>query len=136
MTVIISKTELHHPNKPVPPSGPASGKINTVYTYNTSTTDPDGDHVYYLFNWGDGTYSSWLGPYVSGDTIESRNTWTTQGSYEIRVKAKDTLGFESEWSDPLPITMPYLKTRNPFSIFLFEQLMERFPFLWSIIKKL
>jgi hypothetical protein len=34
------------------------------------------------------------------------HNWTERGEYEIRVKAKDTWGNESEWSDPLVVTMP------------------------------
>ena len=94
------------PNKPSKPSGPTSGKAGTSYTYSTSTTDPDGDQVYYWFDWGDGTNSGWLGPYNSGQTVSASHTWSERGSYEIKVKAKDTNGAESEWSDPLPITMP------------------------------
>jgi hypothetical protein len=94
------------PNKPNKPSGTASGKINTVYTYTTSTTDPNSDQVYYLWDWGDGTQSNWLGPYNSSVTINTTHTWTVKGSYNIKVKAKDTSGAESPWSDPLPITMP------------------------------
>ena len=94
------------PNKPNKPSGTASGKINTVYTYTTSTTDPNGDQVYYMWDWGDGSQSSWLGPYNSGVTINTTHKWTVKGSYSIKVKAKDTFGAESPWSDPLSIKMP------------------------------
>ena len=95
------------PNKPARPSGKSSGIIPFVkYTYSTSTTDPDGDQVYYLWDWDDGTCSDWFGPYDSGETAEASHRWTKYGSYEIRVKAKDRYGAESEWSDPLAITMP------------------------------
>jgi hypothetical protein len=94
------------PNKPNKPSGETNGKINTPYTYSTSTTDPNGDQVYYMWDWGDGMQSSWLGPYNSGVTINTTHTWTIKGSYSIKVKAKDTFGAESPWSDPFPITMP------------------------------
>jgi hypothetical protein len=94
------------PNKPNTPSGTASGKIKTVYTYTTSTTDPNNDQVYYMWDWGDGTQSGWLGPYTSGVTTDTTHTWTVKGSYSIKVKAKDIFGAESPWSDPLPIKMP------------------------------
>jgi len=94
------------PLKPARPSGPASGKTGTLYTYSTSTTDPDGDKIYYLFDWGDNTYSGWVGPYNSGSTGQASHKWTVQGNYQIKVKAKDEHGVQSEWSDPLPISMP------------------------------
>jgi hypothetical protein len=112
------------PNKPSTPSGTASGKIDTVYTYTTSTTDPNGDQLSYWFDWGDETNSGWVGPYASGATASATNTWTTQGNYEIKVKAKDTNGAESPWSDPLSVSMPKGKSiiYRPFLSRIFELL--------------
>jgi hypothetical protein len=101
------------PEKPDVPNGPASGQINTEYTYTASTTDPDGDQIYYLFDWGDGTYSKWVGPYDSGVDGTATHTWTQQGNYEIRVKAKDIHEVQSKWSDPRPVTMPKDSTFFP-----------------------
>jgi len=94
------------PNKPDRPSGEINGKINVEYTYTTSTTDPDGDQVYYWFDWGDSSNSGWVGPYASGATGSAKYTWTTKGTYQIKVKAKDIHDAESAWSDPLSVTMP------------------------------
>ncbi len=94
------------PNKPDRPSGEMSGRVGGVYTYYSRSTDPDGDDIYYYIDWGDGSYSGWIGPYTSGSIVSASHTWITPGSYEIRVKAKDVHGAESEWSDPLPVSMP------------------------------
>jgi hypothetical protein len=94
------------PEKPATPTGPASGKPGTSYLYTTSTTDPDGDQVFYMWDWGDGNFSDWIGPFNSGASATATYSWTEQGTYSIKVKAKDTFGDESVWSDPLPITMP------------------------------
>jgi len=93
------------PNKPDTPSGPTNGIVGVEYTYTSSTTDPDGDDVYYLFDWDDGTDSGWLGPYDSGDTVEASHTWTEGGLYDVRVKAKDEPGAKSDWSDPLTVSI-------------------------------
>jgi len=122
------------PNKPNKPTGTTSGKIKTVYTYTTSTTDPNGDQVYYLWDWGDGTQSNWLGPYNSGVSISTTHKWTVKGSYSIKVKAKDTFGAESPWSDPLAITMPY-SYNKPMLQFL-ELLFERFPHAFPLLRHL
>jgi len=123
------------PNKPSKPSGPTSGKAGKEYTYSTSTTDPDGDQVYYKWYWNDkiNETSGWLGPYDSGDTVTASHIWEEKGDYNIRVKAKDVHGEESPWSDPLPITMPKNKAINPFIQFL-ERLIERFPILEQILQ--
>jgi hypothetical protein len=104
------------PNKPNEPTGPDSGKIRTKQLYYTYTTDPEKDELFYLWDWGDGTDSEWLGPYKSGVTCYASHTWKTKDNYNIKVKAKDIYGKESAWSDPLPITMPYLY--NPMLRFL------------------
>jgi len=93
------------PYKPSTPSGPTSGIAGVEYTYTSSTTDPDGDDVYYLFDWGDGTDTGWLGPYNSGDDVEASHAWIEERSYNVRVKAKDVHDVESRWSDPLTVCL-------------------------------
>lgn len=115
----------HAPAKPTTPAGETNGGINQVYTYTSSATDPDNDQVSYWFDWGDGTNSGWLGPVNSGASCSATHSWTTKGTYQIKVKAKDIHGRESNWSDPLPITMP--------KHLWFES---RFPFLWHILQLL
>jgi hypothetical protein len=122
------------PNKPSQPSGEANGTLKKEYTYTTSTTDPNGDKVYYLWDWGDGNTSGWLGPYNSGVTISTTHQWTAKGSFSIKVKAKDISGLESSWSNPLPI-----KIRNWFTnliVQFLERLFERFPNAFPILRQL
>ena len=107
------------------------GKVGEEYVYTSSTTDPDGDQVYYKWYWGDET-SDWIGPYDSGDTAAASHVWDEKGDYNIKVKAKDVHGEESPWSDPLAISMPRNKAINPFILFL-ERLIERFPILEQIL---
>jgi hypothetical protein len=90
------------PATPIKPSGRQFGSTYTTYNYTTKTTDPDGDNVYYKWDWGDGT-SDWLGPYPSGENVSASHLWTRPGSYNITVKAKDIHGAESLWSEPLVI---------------------------------
>ena len=94
------------PETPMRPSGETSGKINVEYTFTTSSTDPEADQVIYMWDWGDGNYSDWLGPYISGEKANATYSWKDQGAYQIRVKAKDVHGDESNWSKPLGISIP------------------------------
>jgi hypothetical protein len=73
------------------------------FTYSLSTTDSDGDQVWYKWYWNDkiNETSDWIGPYDSGDTVTASHIWDEQGDYNIKVKAKDIHGEESEWSDRL-----------------------------------
>ena len=76
------------------------------YEYKTKTIDPDGEQIYYMFNWDDGTDSGWLGPYDSGEEITITHTWKFRREYDLAVKAKDIHGKESEWSDFLSVSFP------------------------------
>jgi len=122
------------PAKPAAPNGTASGNIGTEYTYTTSTTDPDGDKISYMFDWGDGTFSGWVGPINSGVIASAKKTWNTKGTYQVKVVAKDTHGILSIWSDPLPITMP-LSYKIPF-LHLLERLFEQFPHMFPVLRHL
>ena len=119
------------PNKPNKPSGPDKGKPGTEYTYESSATDPNGDDVYYWFNWGDGTNSGWVGPYGSGQTGSAKHTWSKKDTYEITVKAKDDIyGEESDWSDPLLVSMPRNRAvMNVFFLRFLEKLSDHFPII-------
>jgi len=118
------------PEKPQKPDGPSSGGTGVEYAYTTSTTDPDGDQVYYLFDWGDGKFSEYIGPYNPGGTVEASHKWDKKGDYQVRVKAKDEHGVQSEWSDPLPVIMPKNRALENINFLrLFDCLTSRFPVL-------
>jgi subtilisin family serine protease len=93
------------PEDPQKPSGESEGVTNIEYTYSSSTIDPEGDKILYLFDWGDNTTSEWLGPHDSGATVNAVHSWSEVGDYQIKVKAKDINGSVSGWSDPLSITI-------------------------------
>jgi hypothetical protein len=97
------------PNTPATPSGPSSGVTGTSYTYSSNAIDINGHQVYFMFDWGDGTNSGWIGQINSGAIGSGTYTWNTQGTYQIKVKAKDTCGAESPWSSPLPVNIPRSK---------------------------
>ncbi|MCX6667843.1 MAG: hypothetical protein NTV74_06390 [Euryarchaeota archaeon] len=92
------------PAQPTKPAGRTYGLWNLEYTYTSGTTDPNGDQIYYLFDWGDGT-SDWVGPYSSGQTGTASHIWTVLGTYEVKVKARDVWGAGSIWSNPLIVTI-------------------------------
>jgi hypothetical protein len=92
---------------PIPdtPSGITEGTPGMEYDYESHTTDPEGDSIFYLFYWGEGTDSLWLGPYSSGDTCTASYTWMNPGIYYVKVKAKDSDDGESHWSDSLSVAI-------------------------------
>ena len=85
--------------------GPPAGGKNINFSFTASTTDPEGDQISYLFDWGDGNYSTWIGPVNSSESVTATWTWRTDGTYNVRVKAKDIFDGESDWSDAHPISI-------------------------------
>ncbi|KYK20989.1 hypothetical protein AYK21_01175 [Thermoplasmatales archaeon SG8-52-2] len=99
-TIIIQDCTYY----PVPPkaptiSGPENGIINQEYNFTINTTDPNGDDIYYYIEWGDNTSSGWIGPYTSGKEVTINHTWSEEGVYEIKAKAKDFFDLTSKWSE-------------------------------------
>lgn len=134
---LFETSDNQPPNAPTDVDGPSIGKIETEYTYSCSVTvDPDNepDELYYLFDWGDNTDSGWIKP-LSSSIISTSHVWYVNGSFKIKVKAKDIFGAESEWSEPLEINMPKNKIINDL---LVGRLLIRFPifkfFLWSLLQ--
>jgi len=106
-------------------TGPNNGKPNTEYTFTLSSTDPESDDVYYYVEWGDGTNSGWVGPYSSGAGATVSHSWSSEDSFTIRAKAKDTSDSESGWSTKAFSTP---RTRTIFNF------LENFPILYQFLK--
>jgi len=127
LLVKLSAIENQRPNKPATPSGPAKGEPDTEYTFTTTgATDPDGVVVSYMWDWGDGNYSDWL------DTTEATYTWSYEDNFEVRVIAKDNIGGESDWSDPLAFSTPKNKAIN----IPFLQFLENHPYMFPLLRQL
>lgn len=84
-------------------NGPTSGNEETAYEFSVVSTDPDGDQIYYLVDWDDGTTTEWLGPYKSGETVNVTHTWIKRGKFELKVKVKDINESETKWSEPFKV---------------------------------
>lgn len=91
------------PPKVLKPSGPLQGNLGLEYSCNISAIDPDGHQIYIMWDWDDGNISEWEGPYNSSATIEGNHKWILTGSYEIKGKAKDIYGAESNWSESFKV---------------------------------
>ena len=114
------------PGKPSKPSGLRRIKIDKLYKYTSTATDPDNDQIYILFDWDDGTSSGWLGPYKSGQKVSAYHKWTEKGTYQIKAKAKDVNGTQSEWSEPFSVSMPRYRINVKHFI---QNIFQKFPIL-------
>jgi outer membrane protein assembly factor BamB len=110
-------------------NGTSSGKIGHIYNYNISSTDPENQDIYYYIDWDDGTNNGWIGPYPSDENITVNHTWNNIGTYNIKIKARDIHGHESDWTT-LEVTMPKNKM-----IYQFNSLFERLLYYLSFISK-
>jgi len=111
-TLIFYTDENTPPDIPAKPSGLTMGRIGADYIFKTSATDSDGDKIYYKWDFGDGTFSEWLGPFDPDEETNASHNWSNRGTFQIRVKARDEHRDESDWSEPLSIRMrgfPLLK---------------------------
>jgi transglutaminase-like putative cysteine protease len=117
------------PNIPSTPNGPDNVNAGENNIYETITIDPNGDDVYYWFDWGDGTNSGWLGPFESGMLVEASHTFVEFGDNPVRVKAMDDISYyESNWSAPLIVSMSKNKSITEYRSWIYW-LIERFPIL-------
>jgi len=116
MATILSNAP---PDTPSKPAGTTDGKIGKEYAYTSSTTDPDGDQIWYWFDWDDGTNSGWIGPYASGATGSAKHTWDEEGDYDIKVKAKDVNELESGWSSILSVKITKIEINLSIEILSF-----------------
>jgi hypothetical protein len=120
----LAPLENERPLKPTI-SGRNEGKTNKTYTFTASSSDPDGNRIYYMWDWGDGVQSEWL------DTSKASHSWSTEGEFEIRVLVKDAHGGESDWSDPFAFSAP--RVRAATLNFLMIKILERFPLLQNLL---
>jgi hypothetical protein len=126
---VIPVTANNPPETPTI-NGPTSGKSGTAHPYTFSTTDPDGDDVSYCVNWSDGTGEVCIGPFASGKEVTNTHIWSVEGTYTVKVKARDIYNAESDWAT-LTVTMPcsYNKPIPSFFELLFQQFSNAFPIL-------
>jgi subtilisin family serine protease len=106
------------PNKPEI-EGPTNGKSDMEYTFAAICSDPDGDDLYYKWDWGEGNFSEWL------DSNEASYSWENEAIFNISVMTKDVHGAESDWSDPFEFSTP----KNKTIINWLYRFFQRFPLL-------
>ena len=96
----------HPPNQPTMPEGPTEGEVGESLYFSSYFTDPDGDSMEIMFDWGDGSNTGWIGVIANGTTVGNYHTYTSPGTYEVRAKARDIPYMaESEWSEALTVNI-------------------------------
>jgi len=98
----------------------AIGGIEYEYTF--MSTDPNEHDVTYSVTWGYAGGDSY-GPYPSGETITVTHTWNKIGKFTIKVRAKDTMGAEGNWSE-FEVTVP-IKGLSSQNVQIFNNILQR-----------
>ena len=132
-TLSFYSNENNPPTKPARPSGVRIGRTGREYNLKTTSSDEDGDMIYYRWDFGDGTFSDWLGPFESGETANVSHSWSKLGKYQIKVKTRDEHRAESEWSYQLIVRIPIYNNVGLLHPIV-EFLEKYFPELASIYK--
>lgn len=83
--------------------------MNLSYWYFTHASDPDGEDVACLFDWGDGTYTT-TAMGRSGSLFRAEHVWRSTGVFQVRARATDSRGRESPWSQPMTVVVKLAST--------------------------
>jgi|GEM_PF-3433931 len=87
-------------------SAPPQSIITSLeYSFTVNATDNNNDSIYFLFDWGDGNTSDWLGPYISGETCTANHSWNQDGSYVVTVQSKDDYSLIGNWSEGILVNV-------------------------------
>lgn len=113
-------------------SGPTNIKTDKSYDYSFQTKDPDENDVYFYIDWGDGNIEEWIGPCSSGEPEVLSHTWTQEGTYTIKAKAKDINDAESDWKE-FDIIIEEVRISSNNIYLLFNKITHFFPIIKNII---
>lgn len=116
--------ENRAPNVPDEPDGSSTGSVNVVYPYSTASVDPDGDQLWYQWQFDNVLMLDWTGPSESGMQSQITHTWTSSGTHTIRVRAKDNQNAVSDWSVPLEITISTQPSELPLTMVVQSSVIE------------
>jgi outer membrane protein assembly factor BamB len=105
VTALSCGKKNHAADIPAVPAGRDSCFVDSVYSYTTIATDPDGDSVAVRVDWGDATTSEWSGLAPSGDTLAFSHSWPAAGTYQVRAEARDVKLLTSDWSVALTVNV-------------------------------
>lgn len=86
-------------------SADVSAGLDETVSFTADTTDPDGDYLFYTFNWGEGSATDVpaVGFVPSGSMVTATHSWAQAGTYQAWVTGTDTNGATSEASDSLTV---------------------------------
>jgi len=101
----FTTVENQPPFTPKMVKAPLNVGVGFTLNFSAISADPEGNLMYFQWEWGDGRVSQWLGPYTYGQDCVCPNSWINKGTYSVRVRAQDNHYAISAWSPPLLISI-------------------------------
>ncbi|MCK5301447.1 MAG: hypothetical protein KAJ21_06035 [Thermoplasmatales archaeon] len=126
--IVMTASANEPPTKPIL-TGPTNGKTGDELMYTFVSTDPDGDDISYCIQWGCTDPEVCLGPFPSGVEQSDSHSYA-EGTYIIKVKARDANDAESDWAT-LEISVPKTKGIDLF----FLRFLNQYPTLFTLLQK-
>jgi outer membrane protein assembly factor BamB len=124
------------PGAPFTPvlSGKTRGLPMVEYEFIIEASSPSGSDLYYQVDWSDeNSYTDWVGPYHSDETIKLKHYWMSEGTYyQIAVRAKDVNGLLSPWGEYSFRTFPFDKGIVLHGSYLLN-LLEQYPLMQNLL---
>jgi hypothetical protein len=94
---------------PSTPNGPTVGFVGIDYEYTIVTMNPDS---LWMFDWGDGTNTSWLRLEENKTSIVQTHHWSHPGDYQLHVKYMGETAPYGIWSDALLVEMRNVSSQD------------------------
>jgi hypothetical protein len=124
------------PFKPKVLDGPLNAGRGITLEFATVAPDPEGDKVYYQWDWDDGNISDWFGPYEFGEQTSATHEWADNGSYNVKVRARDESGKLSGWSTAYNVTIApqveMLNCKSGYLYFVFLTFDKTYGYIYSL----
>ena len=98
------------PQTPAPVQGLAQGYAGKILSYTATSKDPDGDQLFFTFDWGDGATTKTL--LSASFTGRANHIWKEKGTYKVKAMATDSQGASSGWSEPFSVSISGSSTVN------------------------
>jgi hypothetical protein len=103
---VVSKTPMYIPSIP---NGTTFGYVGIDYDYVIVTMNPDS---FWMFDWNDGTMSSWLQLEENQTSIHQTHHWNSSGTYQIHVKYKSETVPYDIWSEAMIVDINDFSNKN------------------------
>ena len=103
--VLAGCAKNNAPYTPATPYGSPLAVVGTEQAYTTSVTDPEGDSVSVMFDWGGGDTSYWTAFLPPNRIVSMAHSWDSPETCVVRVMAQDVKGKRSEWSGGLNVAV-------------------------------